>query len=101
MSFYEKLNQSASEINSIIRSRNVAGFKIGRSIDVPKRGCSHGCDAIFTVFNTSSTNFALQAEHTLINHFYNHPKCWNQAAHSGGNLSRDYYQNVYVAVWYK
>lgn len=101
MTFNEKLNQSARAINSIINNKYVEGFKIGRSIDIPQRRFSHGCDEIFTVFHTSSINFVLEAEDKLIKYFYNHPKCWNNSPHSGGNLDTDYYQNVYVAVWYK
>lgn len=101
MTFNEKIYQSAREVSSIINNKYVEGFKIGRSNDVTRRKCAHGCDDIFTVFHTSSPDFVLDAEYALINHFYNHPKCWNEKSHSGGNLNRDYYQNVYVAVWYK
>lgn len=86
-------------VNSIVNDWYVREFYIGRTIDPSKRKTEHDSDDIIPVYLTESIKHAIGIENALIDYFYEHPKCDNDAPHGGGGVSEEYGNYVYVAVW--
>lgn len=86
-------------VNSIANDRSVRLFYIGRTVDPYKRMIEHDSDNIIPIYSTESIDHAIDIEDALIEHFYNHPKCDNDAPHGGGGISEEYGNYVYVAIW--
>lgn len=93
------------------RVRNTAShpsiyyFKIGRTNDIDVRLGGYRQEynppptRLVAIYETSSVDHALIVEAALIEAHIEHPKCLNNANHAGGNVSPDYYQYVYLALW--
>lgn len=88
-------------ISDFIEKRVVGEFYIGRTNDLTAARSRHNCDKIFTLYETNSTDNAIEVEDTLIKTFFDHPKCSNVIDHGGGGASDEYINYVYIAVWYK
>ncbi len=93
------LPRLAQIVYSIVNDMSVSQFYIGRAVDPYKRMIEHGSDNIIPIYYTESIDHAIDIEDALINRFYNHPKCDNDAPHGGGGVSEEYGSYVYVAVW--
>lgn len=87
-------------VRHIANSDEVSIFYIGRTTDLIASRSRHRCHDIIPIYKTSSADHATQIEYELIDTFYDHPKCDNDAPHSGGGVADDYTNYVYVAVWY-
>lgn len=86
-------------VNSIANDRSISLFYIGRAVDPRKRMIEHDSDSVMPIYYTESVDHAINVEDVLIDYFYEHPKCDNDAPHGGGGISEDYGNYVYVAVW--
>ncbi|MBI4823834.1 MAG: hypothetical protein HY805_06355 [Nitrospirae bacterium] len=75
-------------------------FKIGRSVDLSQRKSAHGCDEIIPLYETSSSENAIEVEDGLIKHFINHQKRSNDSPHGGGGTSDGYINYTYIALWF-
>ena len=84
----------------IVSKNEVHSFYIGRTTDLIASRSRHGCDDIIPIYETTSADHAMQIEYELIDTFYDHPKCINDAPHSGGGVADGYINFVYVAVWH-
>jgi hypothetical protein len=93
-------NKVSKQIAAIISRRGVRLFYIGRTVDLPKTKSRHGADAIETVYETDSVDYAIDMEGEMIDRFYDDPRCCNDQEHGGGNVSPEWRQQVYVALWY-
>jgi hypothetical protein len=82
-----------------INQDNVIEFYLGRTNNLPATQLRHGCNSIHELYETESLSRILEVEDFLIKTFKNHPKCSNKNAHSGGNISPDYFQYFYIALW--
>jgi len=87
-------------IEYIANRREINEFYIGRGIDLDERRRQHGCDDIIALYETDSIDNAIEVENALINRFYGHPKCSNDAPHGGGGVSEEYKYQVYLAIWF-
>lgn len=87
-------------ISDLIEEPDIDMFYIGRTNDIINSKYRHGCDEIFPLYETSSANNAMDIEDYLIKIFLNHHKCDNGNDHSGGGVSDEYVNYVYIAVWY-
>ena len=74
-------------------------FYIGRTNNLTTSKSRHGCDDILTLYQTDSAENAMDVEDALIKIFRKHPKCSNDARHSGGGASDEYVNYVYIAIW--
>mgnify|MGYP000660357153 CR=1 FL=1 len=92
------------ELKSIVRKiaehPSVKKSYIGKTNDPDRRKTEHDCDDLVVIYETSSPGHAQQAEYDLINAFWMHPKCSNGAPGGGGPAADEYWQYVYVAVWF-
>lgn len=88
------------KIDRLASEKSVKLFYIGRTSDIDATLSRHGCDDIIPLYQTSSFNNAADVEHELINYFYDYDKCDNDAPHSGGGVSEEYSDFVYVAIWH-
>lgn len=79
---------------------SVAKFYIGRGRDAHERKRYHGADDVIPLYLTTSVVLSMDVEDYLINRFYDHPKCDNDASHAGGGISQGSEHFVYVAIWY-
>lgn len=92
-------------VDAVVQDRRVVRFKIGRTNDPPTRHRNYALEYrpaprdLHPIYQTGSAEHALQVEHELITWFHAHPKSLNVNAHSGGGLSPEYVQYVYVALW--
>jgi hypothetical protein len=99
------LAQLESLVDGAARHDGVYNFKIGRTNDITVRECAYGREyrpgpsRLVAIYETGSVDHALMVEGELIAAFMAHPKCLNEADHAGGNVSPDYVQYVYVALW--
>jgi len=87
-------------ISSVSEQKEIHEFYIGRSIDPAQRFAAHNCDDIFPIYYSDSIDNAIIVESTLIESYYNHPKCSNDAPHGGGRTIEEYGNYVYLAIWY-
>lgn len=86
-------------VNQIVNRRCVKMFYIGRGADPYRRMKFHGSDIAYVVYQTTSIENEIMVEETLIDYFYDHPKCDNTAPHGGGGISMSPIGYVYLAVW--
>ena len=93
----EKLKR---KVRYIANKTEVKEFYIGRTKDLTATSNRHGCDEIVPIYQSDSVANILEVEYELIKTFIDHPKCSNDADNSGGNISEEYVNYVYVAVWY-
>lgn len=98
---HEVYDELVSIVEEIAADSGVRNFYIGRTVDLEQTLSRHGCDEIHPIYETSSVDYALSIEGALIDDFIDHWKNWNDANSSGGGISDEYQQIVYVAVWYK
>lgn len=94
------VNNLNNLISDIIRRREIKEFYIGRTNDCNATQSRHGCDEIFALYETNSSENAITVEDTLIRKFIGHPKCNNDNSHGGGGVSSEYIYYVYLACWY-
>lgn len=87
-------------ISQSIKRREVKEFYIGRTNDCSATKSRHGSDKIFPLYETNSTNHAIDVGNTLIKTFIDHSKCSNDNNHGGGGASDEYINYVYLACWY-
>jgi hypothetical protein len=87
-------------VDSIANHRSVKEFYIGRGVDPSERKSYHGSDDIATIHFTDSVDNAIAIESALIETFYSHQKCSNDALHGGGGVTEEYGSYVYVAIWF-
>lgn len=87
-------------VRYIADNDEVYEFYIGRTTDLIASQSRHVCDKIIPIYKTSSADHAIQVEGALIHTFFDHPKCSNDSAHSGGGVADGYTNYVYIAVWY-
>lgn len=85
-------------VAAMVRSDGVSGFYIGRSNSVEARTPKHGGDEARCLYESSSPDRAMDVEDDLIKFFHGHPKCLNDAEHSGGNVGPGL-QHVYIVLW--
>ena len=87
-------------VRYIVNKTEVKEFYIGRTNDLTATSNRHGCDEIVPIYQSDSVANILAVEDKLIKTFVDLPKCSNDADNSGGNISEEYVNYVYVAVWY-
>lgn len=92
--------QLKKNVRLIVNDEGVKKFYIGRSVDPSQRASEHGCDEIISLYYSDSVDNAKKVESYLIENFYYHPKCVNEAPHSGGGTSEEYGNYVYLAIWW-
>lgn len=83
-----------------VNHKSVIEFYIGRSVDPAQRKSDHKCDNIAVIYFTFSIESAKIIENALLKVFYNHPKCNNEAQHAAGNISEEYGNYIYIALWF-
>lgn len=88
-------------ISQSIKRREVKEFYIGRTNDCTATKSRHGCDEIFSLYETNSADNAINVEDTLIRTFIGNLKCSNDNNHGGGGASDEYINYVYLACWYQ
>lgn len=86
-------------VRYIASKDEVAEFYIGRTNNLEAASSRHGCDKIIPIYKSTSVDNILEVEYELIKTFIHHPKCSNDANHSGGGTSEGYINYVYVAMW--
>lgn len=94
------LPELISIVDSIANDRDIKEFYIGRSVDPIQRKSFHDSDDIVCIYFSDSVDNAIAVESVLIEEFYSHPKCSNDAPHGGGGVTTEYGNYVYVAVWF-
>ena len=94
-------NKIIDEIERIISNPKVIEFKIGRTNDPDRRKREHGCDDIQQLYKTKSVDYVCELENDLIDYFIGRPKCTNYADDERGNVSKNGYNYVYIALWYR
>lgn len=92
----QKLKQ---RVRYIVSKNEVVEFYIGRTNDLATTLSRHACDEIVPIYKSTSVDNISEVEDELIKTFIYHPKCSNDAEHSGGGISEGYINYVYVAVW--
>lgn len=97
----EVIPSTSNLVQNISNALNVDQYYIGRTNDLTATKSRHGCEAIYSIYETSSPDNAQKVEDVLIKTFHSDPKCNNTANHGGGNKSWDFTNHVYVAVWFK
>ena len=90
----------AEYISEVVDAEKVDQFYIGRTTDIPSTINRHDPEDMIKLYETESTDNAIEVEDTLIKAFYNHPKCDNDNPHGGGGVSIEFVSNVYLALWY-
>ena len=82
---------------------NLHMFYIGRCgiSQLDSRFSDHGAEEIIPIYQTTSVDNAIEVEDALINTFYEHDKCDNDAENGGGGVSEDVEHYVYLALWWK
>lgn len=95
------LPKLAQLVSNLIQDSQVESFYIGRTDNPVGRCSAHGADLLVPIYRTDSPDYALQVEDTVIKIFLEHPKCENDAPHSGGSVSTEFSDYVYVALWYR
>lgn len=88
-----------SELADFIEEPEIAEFYIGRTNDLGAAQSRHGCDDILDMYQTDSVEHAMDVEDALVKAFHRHPKCSNDAKHSGGGASDGFVNYVYIAIW--
>ena len=88
------------KVSAVANNRAVQEFYIGRTSDPQQCVGRHGCHVIDAIYYTDSIDNAIEVETALIQSFYYHPKCSNDAPDGRGSYSQDYGQFVYVARWF-
>lgn len=94
-----------AQVSEAVGDRGLVAFKIGRTNDPAARESAYRQEydpplsGLVAAYRTDSVKHALDVEAALITAFRDHPKCLNVADHAGGNVSPDYVQYVYVALW--
>jgi hypothetical protein len=99
-------------IEQAVSDRSISWFKIGRSNDPDGRESAYqteyakkhpfrGPDYFVAVYETSSIDNVMDVEQALIRAFEYKFKGLNIADNAGGNVSPEYVQYVYVALWEK
>jgi hypothetical protein len=94
----EVIEYLCSVISCNIKRSQFDEFYVGRSGNLIETRRRHGCDLIYPLYKTSSVGFAMDVEDYLINKFYDHPKCSNDARHCGGGVCALIFL-VYIALW--
>lgn len=87
------------QVRRAVRSNKISAFYIGRTAHPSQRKSWHGADDLRPIYKTTSVYNLEEVEQALIEAFYDHPKCRNEAHHSGGGVSDAKRHFVYIAVW--
>jgi hypothetical protein len=83
-----------------VRIRSLKRFYLGRAAYPQARQSQHRADDLIPLYKTRSVEHLLDVEDALIQRFFDHPKCGNEAPHSGGNISAAPIHFVYLAFWW-
>jgi hypothetical protein len=94
------LNALEEWVKEIADDDDTLEFYIGRAVDPDERQSQHGSDDIILIYETDSPDNAIIVEEALIQTYISHPKCSNDADDARGNVSDQWRNFVYVAVWY-
>jgi hypothetical protein len=97
----EVLEDLEQMILEAIERDEISQFYIGRSVDLDATQERHGSDEIIPLYESESAGNAIQVEDSLLNTFYNHPKCENESEHGDGIIFLESVSYVYAAVWYR
>lgn len=89
------------EIKRIISNPKVIKFKIGHTNNPDRREDEHGCDKLPPLYKTRSVEHVCDVEDDLIDYFIRYTKCTNYADDERGNVSKNGYNYVYIALWYR
>jgi hypothetical protein len=87
------------EVADFIEDPEIKWFYIGRTNNLAASKSRHGSDDILSLYETDSAENAMDVEDVLIKKFHNHPKCNNDAKHSGGGATDGFINYVYIAIW--
>lgn len=87
------------EVGDFIKETEIVEFYLGRTNNLGATQSRHGCDSILDLYQTDSVENAIDVEDALVKSFHNHPRCSNDARHSGGGASDGYVNYVYIAIW--
>jgi len=99
------LAQLETLVDGAAQHAGVYNFKIGRTKDITVRELAYGREyepapsQLVAIYETDSVDHALLVKASLIAAFKAHPKSLDEAKHAGGNVSSDYVQYGYAALW--
>lgn len=87
------------KVRYIVDKVEVKEFYIGRTNDLKATLNRHRCNEIVPIYQSDSIPNICVVEDELINTFISYSKCSNDADNSKGNISEEYVNYVYVAIW--
>jgi hypothetical protein len=97
---HDVLDELVEVIQQILERKDISDFYIGRTTDLNASRNRHGADVIQPLYETDSTEHAMQVENALIEEFFEFAKCSNDAPDSRGGISEEEGGFVYVALWH-
>jgi len=87
-------------VGCLAEDPTIAEFYIGRTVDLKASLYRHGADCISSLYESDGSRNTRAVESRIIDDWFWHPKCSNDAADSRGGSSADFRCAVYVAWWY-